>query len=214
MILRAEKMRGGGGRENFVGAAQTYTLTQEKFITKGKGMSEYIITEEELAKRIGLHRKVVKNTRRSLQEGRDWCLTGGMIQYTRDGLKRITELLGFCEKNAAPQGEEAGGKGEEAGGKGEEAGGKGEEARAGEGGTLAGEIMAMVPYRPQVIEVKVVKFFTNRRILGCENATGEIIRVMVPKADNFKKNMMLPCKQVQADLYELVGRCPRMKGRW
>jgi hypothetical protein len=66
----------------------------------------------------------------------------------------------------------------------------------------------------------------NRRILeayaaGTNPALRQnILRVRVKNADNFLrvgydgKPMELPVVHVQADLYELVGPCPRKKGRW
>ena len=47
-----------------------------------------------------------------------------------------------------------------------------------------------------------------------------IVRVIVKKAANFirvggdGKPMTLPARHVRADLYELLGACPRRKGRW
>jgi len=47
-----------------------------------------------------------------------------------------------------------------------------------------------------------------------------IVRVIVKKAANFIKTggdglpMTLPARHVQADLYELLGPCPRRMGRW
>jgi hypothetical protein len=66
----------------------------------------------------------------------------------------------------------------------------------------------------------------NRRIIEAyavgtnPSLRQNILRVRVKNADNFMrvgydgKPMELPVVHVQADLYELVGPCPRKKGRW
>lgn len=54
----------------------------------------------------------------------------------------------------------------------------------------------------------------NPRLLLAKANTGDLVRVRVRDNQNFQIGMSLQAKQIQADLYELVGRCPRFKGRW
>lgn len=54
----------------------------------------------------------------------------------------------------------------------------------------------------------------NPRLIIATANNGDLVRVRVRDSQNFQKGMSLTAKQIQADLYELVGRCPRFKGRW
>lgn len=41
-----------------------------------------------------------------------------------------------------------------------------------------------------------------------------VFRVRVKSKVNFRGDMLVNCKHVQADLYELVGNCPRQPGKY
>lgn len=41
-----------------------------------------------------------------------------------------------------------------------------------------------------------------------------LVRVSVQNNVNFVPGMPIECRHVQADLWELIGRCPRSRGRW
>jgi DNA-directed RNA polymerase beta subunit len=42
----------------------------------------------------------------------------------------------------------------------------------------------------------------------------ELVRVRVRESRHFVAGMKMTCRHLQADLWELVGRCPRFRGRW
>jgi hypothetical protein len=59
----------------------------------------------------------------------------------------------------------------------------------------------------------VASFTRNDRILMAE-VEGEVVRVAVNSARNFVVGMEIPVVRRQEDLFDLVGRCPRGRGRW
>jgi hypothetical protein len=46
------------------------------------------------------------------------------------------------------------------------------------------------------------------------NLKGERVRVRVRSNRNFIPGMEMPCRHLNTDLWELVGNCPRARGRW
>jgi hypothetical protein len=63
------------------------------------------------------------------------------------------------------------------------------------------------------IEAVVKKMPLNKRVLMAEAEKG-VIRVRVNSSANFIPGMKIRCARVVDDLYDLVGRCPRYRGRW
>lgn len=59
----------------------------------------------------------------------------------------------------------------------------------------------------------VSRFTKNDRILMAM-LDGQEIRVKVNSSRHFIPNMEIPVEHVQEDLWKLVGRCPRARGRW
>ena len=40
------------------------------------------------------------------------------------------------------------------------------------------------------------------------------VRVRVRNNKNFVRGMEIPCRQIQGEVWELIGRCPRFRGKW
>ena len=76
-----------------------------------------------------------------------------------------------------------------------------------------GEDGGQNPAIPDEVLVTVTGLPKNLRILYADHE-GEQIRVMVNSSENFILGMEIRAKHLQEDLYELVGRCPRSRGRW
>jgi hypothetical protein len=188
-------------------------------------MTEYIVTEEQLAQNLGVNRRTIKRARQTnLKEGRDWNLVAGVIQLSKDGVNRLAESLGVEKifENTPPVQADLGKRKQETGtedgtGKIEISGKKPRGKNAPECPRIdAGSDLtkALIRYEPTILELTVFKFYTNRHLIGCMDSENNLLLVKVAKADNFKKGMKIPAKQIGTNLYELVGRCPRTKGRW
>lgn len=68
-----------------------------------------------------------------------------------------------------------------------------------------------------VIPAVVTRFFMNKRILEAEivkNGRIERVRVRVKSSENFVRKMKIKIRPRSESMYELVGRCPRYRGRW
>lgn len=63
------------------------------------------------------------------------------------------------------------------------------------------------------VRVAVTRFTRNHQIMMAEHE-GQEIRVRVNSSRNFLIGMEIPVAHVQEDLWELIGRCPRARGRW
>jgi hypothetical protein len=66
----------------------------------------------------------------------------------------------------------------------------------------------------QPVPLTVSNRCINPKLIIATANNGDLVRVRVRDNQNFQKGMKVNAKQIQADLYELVGRCPRFKGRW
>ena len=67
---------------------------------------------------------------------------------------------------------------------------------------------------PEPERCKVLRLFPNRHLLLAEDAHGSSVRVRVSDSSNFMPKMVIKARQIERDLYELVGRAPRYRGRW
>jgi len=54
----------------------------------------------------------------------------------------------------------------------------------------------------------------NPHIVLAVNLVGQLVRVRVKSKTNFRPGMPIKCMQVQGDLYDLVGNCPRFPGKY
>lgn len=78
-------------------------------------------------------------------------------------------------------------------------------------------VVVPLPIAPAAaeFEMKVSRVTINRHIILAKNADGDEVRVRVKDSANFVPAMTVRARFLQApDLFELVGRCPRQKGRW
>lgn len=68
----------------------------------------------------------------------------------------------------------------------------------------------------ELAHLRVLRRVINPHIvLAIEVGAGEAVqRVRVRSSENFIPGMTLRARRVEADLWELAGRCPRWKGRW
>lgn len=65
--------------------------------------------------------------------------------------------------------------------------------------------------------LKILRVFPNRHLLSCTRSNSETVRVWVPDNRKFVPKMELqarPRANSTLGYYEIVGRCPRRKGRY
>jgi len=73
---------------------------------------------------------------------------------------------------------------------------------------------AATPAAPVVTVLKTTarKTLNPHILLATDGA--QLFRVRVRKKDNFRPGMEVRCTHVGADLYELIGNCPRFPGKY
>jgi len=168
-------------------------------------LSEYITTEDELAGNLGIDRReLAKSRKRVLQRKVDWITDKGKVCLTEDATRKILADLGILGSERAqepapdspvPPPSESPPELPEP--------------------ILPVQILDLGPSQPQntTIELVMEKTCRNRRIIICRKGE-DPVRVRVRNSRNFRKGMKVKARLISADLYELVGRCPRFRGRW
>ena len=69
--------------------------------------------------------------------------------------------------------------------------------------------------QPEECALKVFRNAANTRIvLAKKEGAEDMLRVRVRNNGHFVPGMPLRARHIEGDLYELVGRCPRFKGRY
>ena len=143
-------------------------------------------TEASVAERFGLSRQAVRKMRADLlMKDVDWEKTRGEVHISDAGLEKLAKNAALAVESLPPV----------------------------EVAACASMLSVWrVTRNPHIIEAFVP---------GTDPALrANIVRVRVKNAANFRrtggdgKPMTFPAAHVQADLYELVGACPRRVGRW
>jgi hypothetical protein len=71
------------------------------------------------------------------------------------------------------------------------------------------------PPTPGVPEkLTITRLVINPHLVLAATKKGAVVRVRVRLAANFMPGMEIQARKIDGDLFELVGRCPRFKGRW
>lgn len=168
--------------------------------------------EETLPATLGISREALRELReKHLTDGTDWILKKKRVRLSDVGLAKLRQVLQLPSVPVPPSEVE---QKNAAGLPPEKTGGPGGNAPAG-GDTP--------PLQPGVVVLHVWQTVRNGRILeafkpGTDPAVrANILRVRVRDSKNFirsvhGKPMELRVRHLQADLYELVGACPRRKG--
>lgn len=160
--------------------------------------TEKMVTETELAGRLGVDRATLRGLRRGLVKRLDWDQLGNVVAYTPEGVEKIAvALAGRLGGGETPATVEAG---------------RGE-AAAGHGGAVAAELLRAAPKRRLVACVVVrVPRLTRHRLLVRDSAQADYT-VRVRENVNFIPGMTVQCL-VSGSTGTVHGRLPRRKGRW
>lgn len=192
-----------------------------------------MISEETCAVRLGLTRVVLASMRREhLKEDTDWVKDGKKIVITKAGLARVTEILGLngaevpslgVTNDPASQHSDNGGStppGAAAGFADYEAGRVVDLDRALEEvppASINSVVGALSAPEPEPVTLVVTSKRPPRNSHIVEAKLGEqLVRVRVKDNANFLPGMEIRARQDEdyADMFVLVGRTPRYKGRW
>jgi len=187
-------------------------------------MTECIYGENGLSKRLGVPRDVVRDFRGlNLLEGKDWAMAGREVAYSAAAVRMLLKHLGVSLPEKQPR--KKGGATIE---------GLLDSARLLVPDSPVDEKIAGTPVGPAVIwrppdqTLKVLALTRNKQIVTALFTEEElkpkgstfqgdrpgIARVRVRDSKNFVPGMTMLCRHLQRDLWELIGRCPRFKGRW
>jgi len=169
-------------------------------------MSRY--AEDILSEALGLSRDIVREAREKLLEGEDWETAGNRVVLTDDGVMRLLEALGvdLPKKRARVPG-------------GLTIASLLDLSRLDPLTAVQGEDSAV---KGKLYQLEAVSSPRNSKILMArhleKDAPGEtiegLVRVQVRDNSNFVDGMILVAMWIEQDLWELVGRCPRFRGRW
>jgi hypothetical protein len=197
-------------------------------------MTQFVVSEARLTKKLGLPRKVVREQRDyALLKGTDWQEEGGEVRLTRAGTMALMESLGLFGVDAdaseqaalaAPVLAEASVGGEQAviGDRLSVVGAEGPaslETTPGRGPAIPeGDVGADAQGESKALALAVLEVDArtrNKRIVMAwvndPAPRAELVRVQVRDSKNFVAGMRIECRHVEEDLWELVGRCPRSR---
>ena len=159
-------------------------------------MSEFEISEKEAAEQIGVPQEKLKEIRDGLERGKDWNIVRGAILLTKTAVATVLGKLGLKDVADLPEKKDP------------------PPATTPEPVPPASVQMAMQRPGTEAILVMARKW-RNSRIVGAHRqGSTEILRVRVKDNENFVLGMEIPARHVAQDLWELVGKCPRRRGKW
>jgi hypothetical protein len=164
--------------------------------------------EQEVTHRLGIGRKSIVAARRMIPPT-EWRTSPHGVEYTPDGLRSLCAALGLSGNDAADlvAFESAPTIAEKA-----------PEPQEASGAAIAAESAPAPAVRdPDPAGgtiLKVCRIYRNPHIVGARFKAGGMVRVHVKNAANFRIGMQIQAVHVDADLFELIGPCPRRPGRW
>jgi len=161
------------------------------------------IAEVEVAKRLGLTRENMRDLRvEHLYQDEDWAKIGREIHYSEDGIEKLRQIL----KKNAPDGVKLGDiailSTKVAPPFAQGVSGGRPEAPDAPGVILDAVVTKIYQKNPQFLEA----------LLG-----GQPITVRVNNNANFLPGMVIQSRQLAMKnprLFDFIGRCPRVRGRW
>ena len=156
------------------------------------------IAERTLAADLGLSRETLLAWRTTeLQEGRHWVRVGRDVRYLGEGVEAVRGLLqrdlAKSAETALPQ----------------------PQAPDPTADTPSPAIELPAPaLDPRSDLLTVVSLPRNPRLVLARTLAGALVRVRVRSSEHFVPGMQLRAQQEAGDVWCLIGRCPRWKGRW
>lgn len=163
----------------------------------------FTILEKDLCERIGINRDIFREFRlKHLTEYADWEINAGQVFLSEDAAKKTLRHIELQITQDTPQDMSSSGK-----------------ASTHPSEPLMGALKqsALFPDEKRQVSLMVCTLYRNPRIIGAlnpEDPDKKVLRVRVKNSKNFIKGMKIPCRHVKNDLWDLVGRCPRSRGRW
>jgi hypothetical protein len=149
-----------------------------------------LTAEAKLSRVLGISRNELRRLRMAhLTEGEDWILEKRRVMWTFAAVEKIRALLTLPAVITAPVGPCAVAQ------------------------TLP-EPVTLLVYKPKLVNKKLILCYVpGSDPLDAKN----VVRVRVQSSENFAcfvhgKPMAIKARHIQADYYELVGRCPRRRG--
>lgn len=177
-------------------------------------MSEYAYAEVEATRVTGVPQLCFRAVRKTKQvlEGMDWQRIDGRVMYSREGLKKTVAQMASLkgaegvEQTVAALGEDwtdlcllPGAELDQ-------------DEKNGACGVSAGSEVIL---RSSVVEeARVARFFINPKVLEARmEKNGTLVRVRVKSSVNFVRDMVINIRPHDVHTWELVGRCPRFRGK-
>lgn len=151
--------------------------------------------ESVLASRMGVNRQILREKRKAATEGEHWSWVGGnRVCWSEAGLVWLENAL------RAPRNDRGVDPSPESSTAGNE-----QDAHA---------ALAKPAQKTAVRQFSVVRtFLSNPRLLLATDGLN-MVRVRVRNSAGFVKDMLIPCRPVHDDVWELARPCPRWRGKW
>lgn len=218
---------GEGGRAAAGGVVCSNPVISERNFPQGGLLPEPLV-----ARVIGMKkRRLVATRKQRLAKGDDWALVRNVVSYTPTGLEKLLAALGLSgaafawpapgEWSDADQEPEAAGGAIDGAGEALAESPKIVLALPAPGSTARDQAAALGAQvakleAGKVEELAVVRIFGNPALLEAARADGTKVRVRVASNANFIRGMKLKARTpaAGAPVWDLVGHCPRWRGRY
>jgi len=151
---------------------------------------DFTILESVLVSRLGISREILREKRKLGTEGEHWSWIGGnRVCWSAAGVVWLENAL------RGPRNDRG--------------------ADPSPGSILAsnGQDAHAAREEQAIKDLRVLRTFMNPRLLLATDGVA-VFRVRVRNSRNFVPRMTIPCRRIQADLWELARACPRFRGKW
>lgn len=153
--------------------------------------SRFVHSEATVAQSLNLNRKKISALRgTALLRGEDWSHEHGEVRYSDTGRERLLGLLAVVPPPPPPA------------------------------AATAEPVEHLAPKKSEepgatTADIVIVRLYPlNRRIVQGRLESGASVRVRVRDNRNLTPAMVMPCRHLGADLWELTHALPRWKGKW
>jgi hypothetical protein len=167
-----------------------------------------MISEETCAVKLGLKRDVMTSMRgEHLVEGDDWTVQNRRVMITESGMEKLLEAVGISRPEQNPVLPES---------QNEQQPDQPQPSPAEALPQNRQEVLS--PPKPTEVTLIIAKPPPRNRYIieAVPKDGGEMVRVRVHDNQNFLPGMEIEARPDEAysDVFVLIGRCPRYRGRW
>jgi len=173
--------------------------------------------ESVLASRMGVNRQILREKRKAATEGEHWSWVGGnRVCWSEAGLVWLENALRAPrnDRGVDPSPESSTAGNEQGAPRNDRGVDPSPESSTAGNEQDAHAALAKPAQKTAVRQFSVVRtFLSNPRLLLATDGLN-MVRVRVRNSAGFVKDMLIPCRPVHDDVWELARPCPRWRGKW